>query len=71
MTNQTVIFSMPGVAPGSHRTLVMAEVDNFVRTNMNSYSNFCIQPVVATVGAGGNVWYTVQVNYYDAAVQEQ
>ena len=70
MTNQTIIFCRLGVA-GTGMALVTADADHFQHDNITSYINFEKQPVVVVPDTHDDTyWYTLQVNYYDPAIQE-
>ncbi|PQJ12685.1 hypothetical protein CJD36_002775 [Flavipsychrobacter stenotrophus] len=72
MTNQTKIFSTPGVA-ATHVAYVTDLANNFIRAGIgHGYSAFNIRQVVVTPydPAFDRNWYTLQVDYYDPSVYE-
>ena len=70
MINQTQILSIINV--DTHGVaIVTAAVNQFITAGIVSgYTNFHVHEVVVTPSAVPNQnWYTVQVNYYNPAVQ--
>ena len=70
MINQTEVLSIINV--DTHGVaIVTAAVNQFIASGIVSgYTNFHVLPVVVTPSALPNqYWYTVQVNYYNPAVQ--